>query len=476
MNDSHNNNKTEPGFLISGNKTLRSLDALKTPRGFTRAGILLILLISGITLGLIYIPWQQSVTGTGRVFIASPDERPQNIEAQIPARIVKWNVQEGQIVQEGDIVAELEDIDSKFLDKSQISRLRSQLTAQKSKLEAAKERAAALENQIKNVSRSRGIALPTAAEKAKQNEDKLRAARQSIEVTTQALKTNELNKNRIQELHSQGLRSKRDLEMAELDSVRAKTELERANAAYDVARRDLTIGDFDQQKVEADTSAALNSLQAARAGVNESIATIESDTLKIDIELQNTSERRIQNTIKAPCSGQIVRVIKIGAGATVKAGDVLAVISPITENKAVELLLSDNDAPLVSVGRQVRLQFAGFPAVQFVGAPELAVGTFAGRIAVIDPIDDGKNRYRVIVVPDWDAINSGRENAWASNKILRPGSEAVGWVMLDTVPLGFELWRQFNGFPPTTQQEPLGKRSDEKSLGTDIDLEKIFKK
>jgi membrane fusion protein, adhesin transport system len=474
--DRHNIDKTESGFLISGDKPFRSLDELKTPRGFTGAVILIILLISGITLGLIYIPWQQSVTGTGRVFIASPDERPQNIEAQIPARIVKWNVQEGQIVNEGEIVAEIEDIDSKFLDKSQISRLRAQLTAQQSKLEAAKTRAAALENQIKNVSRSRGIALPTAAEKAKQNEDKLRAARQSIELTTQALKTNELNKTRIQELHSQGLRSKRDLEIAELDAVRAETELKRANAAYEVARRDLTIGDFDQQKVEADTSATLNSLQAARAGVNESIATIESDMLKLDIELQNTSERRTQNTIKAPCSGQIVRLVKIGTGATVKPGDVLAVISPITENKAVELLLSDNDAPLVSVGRQVRLQFAGFPAVQFVGVPELAVGTFAGRIAVIDPIDDGKNRYRVIVVPDWDAINSGRESAWASNKILRPGSEATGWIMLDTVPLGFELWRQFNGFPPSAQQEPLGKRSDEKKLETDIDLEKIFKK
>lgn len=473
----HDNNEAAGAAYQSiGVKTARSLETLQTPRRFSAVGILLLVLISGIALGLIYIPWQQSVTGTGRVFIASPDERPQNIEAQIPARIVKWNVQEGQIVKQGEVLAEVEDIDSKFLDKSQVSRLTAQQRAQELKLAAAKARRAALENQIINVTRSRGIALPTAAEKARQNEDKLRAVRQTIEAAEQTVKTNDLNKARLEELHTLGLRSRRDLELAELDAVRARTELERAQASFEVARRDQSIGDFDQQKVDADTAASLNSLEASRASANETVATIESDLLKLAIELQNTTERRAQNIIRAPCSGQIVRLLKVGAGATVKAGDVLAVISPVTENKAVELFLSDNDAPLIAVGRQVRLQFAGFPAVQFVGAPELAVGTFAGRVAVIDPVDDGKNRYRVIVVPDWDAINAGREHQWASNQILRPGSEAIGWIMLDTVPLGFELWRQFNGFPPSVQQEPLGKRTDEKKLDSEIDLETIYKK
>lgn len=456
--------------------TVRSLEILETPRRSGVTVIVLLLVIVTTLIGLIYIPWQQSVTGTGRVFIAAPEERPQNIEAQISARIVKWNVLEGQIVKSGEIIAELEDIDSKFLDKSQITRLKQQRQAQEAKLAAARGRASALENQIENASRSRAAAVPGAAEKARQNTDKLRAAEQSVEAARQTLKTNEMNRARIRELNAQGLRSQRDLELVELDYVRATTELNRANAALEVARRDLSIGDYDQQKVEADTAASLSSLSASLASVRETIATIESDILKLEIDLQNTSERRNQNTVRAPVEGQIVKLLRVGAGATVKAGDVLAVIAPLTENKAVELLLSDNDAPLVSVGRQVRLQFAGFPAVQFVGVPELAVGTFAGRVAVIDPIDDGKNRYRVIVVPDWEAINAGKEQMWASSRILRPGSEAIGWVMLDTVPLGFELWRQFNAFPPTVKREPIGKRADENPLDEKFDLKDIFKK
>jgi hypothetical protein len=31
---------------------------------------------------------------------------------------------------------------------------------------------------------------------------------------------------------------------------------------------------------------------------------------------------------------------------------------------------------------------------------------------------------------------------------LRQGVRANGWVMLKTVPLGYEVWRQLNGFPP----------------------------
>lgn len=457
-------------------KNLRSLETLQTPRRFGFVSILLVFLIGGGLLGLIYIPWQQSVTGTGRVFIAAPEDRPQNIEAQIPARIVKWNVQEGQIVKAGEIVAELEDIDSKFLDKSQINRLRAQRQAQEAKLAAARNRAAALENQISSATRSREIAIPSAGEKARQNTDKIKAAQESVEAARQSVKTNEMNRVRIHELNAQGLRSQRDLELVELDYVRATTELNRAAAALEVARRDLAIGDYDQQKVDADTAASLSALNASLASARETIATIESDLLKLDVELQNTVERRTQNTVRAPSTGQIVRLLKVGAGATVKSGDVLAVIAPLTENKAVELMLSDNDAPLVAVGRQVRLQFAGFPAVQFVGVPKLAYGTFAGRVAVVDPVDDGKSRYRVIVVPDWEAIKSGQEPPWASNQILRPGSEAVGWIMLDTVPLGFELWRQFNAFPPTAQQEPLGKRSYESPLDEQLDLKDVFKK
>jgi adhesin transport system membrane fusion protein len=126
----------------------------------------------------------------------------------------------------------------------------------------------------------------------------------------------------------------------------------------------------------------------------------------------------------------------------VKAGQQLALIVPQTANRAVELTVSGNDAPLLAVGRRVRLQFEGWPAVQFSGWPSVAVGTFGGTIGVIDPGAGADGTVRIIVFPE-----QGEE--WPDAHYLRQGVRVVGWVLLDSVKLGWELWRQFNGFPPT---------------------------
>jgi hypothetical protein len=140
----------------------------------------------------------------------------------------------------------------------------------------------------------------------------------------------------------------------------------------------------------------------------------------------------------------------------VKAGQVLAVIVPETASRAVELTVSGNDAPLLSVGRRVRLQFEGWPAVQFAGWPSVAVGTFGGVIGVIDPGAGEDGTVRVIVFPE-----NGEE--WPDVTYLRQGVRVIGWVLLDTVKLGWELWRQFNGFPPTLRNvNPKGGDSEPK--------------
>jgi hypothetical protein len=34
------------------------------------------------------------------------------------------------------------------------------------------------------------------------------------------------------------------------------------------------------------------------------------------------------------------------------------------------------------------------------------------------------------------------------------GSGVYGWVILDSVPVWYEIWRQLNGFPPSLQEAP----------------------
>lgn len=433
-----------------------SLGMMETRRVLRTVGVVIMILLLLLGVSLVYVPWQQSVTGYGRVIVFSPMDRPQSIEAQIPGRISRWNVVEGQEVRAGEIIAEIEDIDSKFLAGDQVERLREQRQFLESGLTQTAAREGALTSQMADVTNSRNAAIPAAEQRLRQTQDRLRVAEQNVEQARQSLTTSELNFRRVEELFRKGLRSKRDLELTELDLVTSRTRLESNQASLEVAKRDLEVARLDRERVINDTSAQVNSLRASVASVRETIAKTNSDLQKLAVDIGNVSERNDQRLVRAPRDGKLVRVMRVGAGQTVKAGDELAVLVPATSDQAVELYLSDYDTPLVSVGRPVRLNFAGWPAIQFVGWPSVAVGTFAGRVRVMDAVDDGKNRFRIIVVPDEEAIKSGKEEPWPSLDQLRPGAEVNGWVLLDVVSVGFELWRQFNAFPPTVNRGPIG--------------------
>jgi len=512
----------------------RSLQLVAAQRGASRIAITLLTVVAVVAACLIFVPWQQTVIGRGDVIIYSAMDRPQSIEAQIPGRLVEWSVQEGAVVKQGDVLARLEDLDSKFLDANQGQRLAQQRAALLVQRARARDRAERFARQLRSLENARNAALATAAqrvsqakqrdrsasqavigaqksariasevarasasERAGQTRDRVRAAEQALEAARQNLETSRLQRERIADLYAKTLRSKRDDELAQNDLVkmetdvaraglalevarkdeavggldvnradletdRVRTEVERALAARDIAARDITTAALDRARLDADTTAAMSSVGASLESARETVAKIEGDLSKLDVDQQNLARRTGQQDVRAPRSGRIVRLLRVGAGETVKAGDVLAVIAPDTADQAVELYLTDNDIPLVAEGRKVRLQFAGWPALQFSGFPSVSVGTFAGVVSVIDAVDDGTARYRVIVKPDHNAIRAKREQAWPKLAVLRPGAEATGWVMLDTVPVGFELWRQFNAFPATVKQVPVGAKEGKES-------------
>jgi hypothetical protein len=126
----------------------------------------------------------------------------------------------------------------------------------------------------------------------------------------------------------------------------------------------------------------------------------------------------------------------------------LLVILPDTDKRAVELMVDGRDAPLVTKGSAVRLEFEGWPAIQVPGWAKVGVGTFAGKVAFVDPTDNGTGSFRVMVVPD------EQHARWPAARFLRQGISAKGWILLENVTIGYELWRLFNGFPPRIPEVP----------------------
>lgn len=239
---------------------------------------------------------------------------------------------------------------------------------------------------------------------------------------------------------------------------RLAAERTQANAKYAAARAAEQTARLDQTRMRGlheEGLAARRDYELAQIKVAEYealVAEASAARTRLDVQLSRQSAQ----TVRAPRDGAILRINAGDTSTAVAAGDPLATFLPDTENLAVELYISGRDAPLVRPGRKVRLQFEGWPAVQFAGWPSVAVGSFAGIVVSVDPSAAIDGRFRMLVAPD------PAEPPWPAAQFLRFGGKAQGWVLLETVSVGFELWRQLNNFPPAA---PRGPPNAEKEQG-----------
>jgi multidrug efflux pump subunit AcrA (membrane-fusion protein) len=396
---------------------------------------------------LYFTPWQQSALGAGRVVAYGPEERRQNVEAPIEGRVLRWFVREGSWVKKGDPIVDLSDNDPDIL-----VRLRAERDAIASRLDAAKARARSMESRVESLEDSRRSAIAAAESRVRMATQRVSAAEQALELANATLATAKLNIERQRALAEQGLTSKRQLELTELEQTRAQTEVERAKVALAGARSEEIALTSDRQKAGNDATASINDAHGSRSAAEADVASTSAELARMEVRLARQSAQ----SVTAPREGTILRVVANGhAGEIVKQGDVLAVLVPDTTDRAVELWVSGNDMPLVYQGAKARIQFEGWPALQFSGWPSVAVGTFGGKVSFVDATDNGAGQFRVLVVPDDGA-------SWPAAIYLRQGVRTQGWVQLGRVRLGYELWRQFNGFPPSLPKEPEPAKHDGK--------------
>jgi multidrug resistance efflux pump len=405
---------------------LYSLRALKAPH----AGKILAkwLFVLGIVFIIfLFLPWQQNIRGTGKVTALNPMNRPQTIEAVIAGQIRKWHVREGQFIKRGDTIVTISEVKEKYFDPQLLTRMREQISAKESSLLSKDQKAKALKRQVQAL--KEGM-----KNKIEQTQAKLEAEKFRFNNAENQYQRNK----KLYEAGNIPLTKFQDIEYkfkgAQADYTNAKIELDRVAAEY-----------LDKiSKAESDQS---NTLAEIFDG--------QGELAKYRNEYSNTEIRSNQYQILAPQDGTVVKAMKAGLGETIKEGDAVCTIMPIVNDVAIELYVKAMDVPLLSKGRKVRIQFDGWPALQFSGWPSVSVGTFGGTIEVIDYVNSKPGEFRVLAIPD------KKDQAWP--KQLRNGSGIKGWVMLDDVPVWYEIWRQLNGFPPSLYEEPLDEVVDKKA-------------
>jgi multidrug efflux pump subunit AcrA (membrane-fusion protein) len=395
----------------------------------------LALMLAAVAVALTVTPWQQNVVASGQVVAFDPVERRQFVEAPIDGRIVRWAVVEGSRVKRGDVLLEISDNDP-----SLVERMETERNAADGVREAAIRKAGSYRDKIERLEMTRDRAIEAAESKIDVADDKIQAAERALEAAEAAEQTAKLNLDRQRRLNEKGLASRRSFELAELQRNQTAASANKARADLSAERNNRISLLADREKIAADNQAKVEDARASLESALSDGQKAIGELTKVDVRLA----RQATQVIEAPADGVVLRVMARQGADMVKAGDMLMELVPDSRNNVVELLVDGNDAPLVSAGRKVRLQFEGWPALQFAGWPSIAVGTFGGEVLLVDASDNGLGQFRALVQADPE------DAPWPEQRYLRQGVRANGWILLDEVSLGFELWRQFNGFPPAT--------------------------
>jgi multidrug resistance efflux pump len=397
---------------------VHTLKALRTPKAgkmlaWWLAGILFIFFCA------LFLPWQQNIRGSGNVTAFNPQNRPQTVQAVIAGRISKWHVREGDFVKKGDTIISITEVKEKYFDPLLLQRLQEQIAAKSQGIGSKQNKAEALSRQIEAIRNAMEFKVKELQAKLEAEKVRYKNAENQYARNKKLFEAGNIALTKFQEIEYKFQES--------TSSVLAlQTELQRTRAEY-----------LDKiSKAESDMNATFSDLFEARA-----------DLSKMQNEFANTEIRSTQYQILAPQTGYVVKAVTSGIGETIKEGDAVCTIMPETQDIAVQMFVRAMDVPLVSKGRKVRIEFDGWPALQFSGWPSVSVGTFGGVVQVIDYVNSKPGEFRVLVIPDKE------EEPWPQQ--LRMGSGTKAWIMLNDVPVWYELWRQLNGFPPSLYQEPL---------------------
>lgn len=412
-------------------------------------------------LAMIFVPWQQTSKASGRVIAFDPQERPQQVKSTAKGIVVNimQDLREGTFVTTEDVIFEIEP-----LAKDAQSQMEDQVRQQKLKLETA-ENKLELAKQSVDLQKLAGDAIiQSAVESVEAAKAKVSQSKEKVEGYDASVERTRLDYDRSAKLLPDGLRSQKEYIKDKENYLKAVADFEEGEAAVLEAVKNLAAKDQDligkTKEVEVKN-------RDAEGKVQEALAEIASVKKSLSETKQKLDEFGDRLKVKPPCDGYIHEIFSYTGSAVVKEGDSLFTVVPDTKELAVELYARGNDVPLFRINDEVRLTFEGFPAIQFIGWPSAGRGTFGGRIALINPTDDGQGDFRIVIQPDKD------QEPWPKNRSLRQGAQANGWVLLSTeegklsqVPLGYELWRQLNGFPAVVSKKPPedGKESKDEKI------------
>ena len=283
------------------------------------------------------------------------------VEAQVTGRVRATHLVLGQEVLSGDVLVEL-DVDAQRL---QLKEERARLTALASQLpklhsEIRTEEAAKHEDQ----------------QAGRVEFDQARARHREAEATMQ-LRAQEAKRTESLYTHSA---------IAELDVLRAKTEVRRNREETNILRLEVSRLEWDLQKRVNDRQTRLNRLRLYVVQIEGQLAVTRATIERLEYEIE-------RYYIRAPVAGRLGEVDTLQVGTVVREGARIGAVIPPGQLKVVTNFLPSAALGRIRAGQLARLHFEGFPWTQY-GAISATVASVGSEVR------DGRVRVELTVHPD----------------------------------------------------------------------------
>ncbi len=400
----------------------------------------LLLGFSILLLIILFLPWTQTISGSGYVTTLEPEHRPQTIQSAIPGRIENWYVQEGDFVQKGDTILHISEVKNEYFDPFLIERTGDQIEAKSNAVVSYRGKVGALGSQIGAINSERQLKFEMARNKLQQSRLKVESDSIDLEAARTNLGIAQTQFERTLQLQQEGLKALPDVEEKRLKLQETQAKLISQENKFLASENEVLNAQLELNRIDAEYNEKISKAESEMFTAQSNQFDAEAQVSKLENDFSNYSIRNELYYIRAPQSGYINKAIKAGIGETFKEGERLVGIMPSDFQLAVETYIKPLDVPLLHRGEKVRVQFDGWPAIVFSGWENLSFGTYGARVVAIENFISENGKYRVLLTPDPD------DNPWPRD--IRVGSGASTLALLDEVPIWYEIWRRLNGFPP----------------------------
>lgn len=398
-----------------------------------------ILLICAVVM---FLPWTQNIKTTGTITTLKQEDRPQEVNTILSGSIVKWYVKEGDFVKKGDTILQLGEVKVDYFDPNLLDRTKQQLESKKQSAAGYENKAQTANTQIAAQQEAQVLKLSMLDNKIKQQQLKIISDSNDVIALSNELSIYKRQLDAGKIMLDSGAISLVDFEKRRANYQNGFAKKISAENKLGQSKQELINYRIEKNSVVQDYVDKISKTEGEKFSSLSNLASTNADIAKLQNIYANYDIRNKLYYIIAPQDGQIIKAKKAGISEFVKEGEMIVQIVPINTNYAVEMFVEPMDLPLIHLGENVRFIFDGFPAIVFSGWPNNSYGTFGGKITAIETNISSNGKFRVLVAEDTTTLRK----AWPKN--LKIGGGAKGIALLKDVKVGYELWRNINGFPP----------------------------